>query len=150
MDELASASAALAGGARAPTRIEFTDNDRSADMVALFNDLDKNFISRLVFSGKVAHTRLWRMMLETARADASHVLYAKRYMYRSISHSLHLCYPPLLLTVCIIIDIHLFYNALQLGRRWVVRKDSDACGVAAELLAALKFSRGKDAGEHAC
>ena len=31
-----------------------------------------------------------------ARADASHVLYmyAKRYMHRSISHSLHLCSPP--------------------------------------------------------
>ena len=26
-------------------------------------------------------------------ADASHVLCAKRYMYRSIPHSLHLCYP---------------------------------------------------------
>ena len=56
----------------------------------------------------------------------------------------------LLVTVCILIDINLFYNALQLGRRWVVREDSDACGVAAELLTTLKFSGGEDAGKHAC
>ena len=65
MDELAAASAAAASAARDPSRSEFTESDRSADMVALFNDLDKNFVSRLLFSGKVAHTRLWRLMLET-------------------------------------------------------------------------------------
>ena len=55
-----------------------------------------------------------------------------------------------LLTVCVLIGIHSFYNAFQLWRRWVVRKDRHACGVAAELLAALEFSGGEDAGKHAC
>ena len=32
----------------------------------------------------------------------------------------------------------------------MVREYSDACGVAADLLAALEFSRGQDAGKHAC
>ena len=53
------------------------------------------------------------------------------------------------ITVCVLIDMHLFYYAFQPGRGWVVREYSYACGVAAELLAALKFSGGKDAGKHA-
>ena len=52
----------------------------------------------------------------------------------------------LLVTVCILIDIHSFYYAFQLGRRWVVRKDSDACAVAAELLAALELAGRQHAG----
>ena len=55
-----------------------------------------------------------------------------------------------LVTVCILIHINLFYNAFQLGRGWVVREYSDACAVAAELLAALEFSSREDAGKHAC
>eukprot|EP00966_Prymnesium_polylepis_P019637 452807-Prymnesium_polylepis.1 len=53
------------------------------------------------------------------------------------------------ITVCVLIYIHSFYNAFQLGRRWVVREASDVGAVAAELLAALKFSGGQDAREHA-
>jgi hypothetical protein len=55
-----------------------------------------------------------------------------------------------LVTVCILIHIHSFYYALQLGGRWVVCEYSDACGVAAELLAAFEFSGGEDSGDHAC
>ena len=55
-----------------------------------------------------------------------------------------------LVTVCILIHINLFYNAFQLWRRWVVREYSDACGVAAELLAAFELPSGKAAREHAC
>ena len=54
-----------------------------------------------------------------------------------------------LVTLCVLIDINLFHNPFQLGRGWVVRKHSDACAVAAELLAALEFSCRKNAGEHA-
>ena len=71
-------------------------------------------------------------------------------MYRSISHSLHLCYPPLLLTVCVIVNVNLFYNAFQLWGRLVVCEYSDACGVAAELLAAFEFSSREHTGKHAC
>ena len=55
-----------------------------------------------------------------------------------------------LVTVCILIHINLFYNAFQLGRGWVVRKDRHVGAVAAELLAALKFSGGEHTGKHAC
>ena len=65
MDELAAASAAVSQGACVSHHIEFTESDRTADMVAIFNDLDKHFLTRLLFSGKVARTRLWRQMLET-------------------------------------------------------------------------------------
>ena len=51
-----------------------------------------------------------------------------------------------LVTDCVLIHINLFYNAFQLWRRWVVREYSDACGVAAELLAAFKLPCRKDAG----
>ena len=54
------------------------------------------------------------------------------------------------ITVCILINVNLFYNAFQLGRRWVVRKDRHVGAVAAELLAAFEFAGGEDAGKHAC
>jgi hypothetical protein len=48
-----------------------------------------------------------------------------------------------LVTVCILIDVHSFYNAFQLWGRCMVRKHRHACGVAAELLAALEFPVGR-------
>ena len=41
-----------------------TESDRTTDMVALFNGLDKNLVQRLLFSGKVDDTSLWLRMLE--------------------------------------------------------------------------------------
>ena len=110
-----------------------------------------NLMPASLYTPSSSPPTLPRPQASQARVDASHVLYAKRYIYRTISHSLHLCHH-----LC---SIHSLCNRqcqplLQflstlgaVGGLRIQRRMRGRCGA---VLAALELTGGEDAGKHAC